>query len=88
MFESVCMCDLQHSKQLLVPSNSPSDIDINGDISANAIRIARRVLLENALVESLVRDGQSCSCNMVYIYDNQLVFRLSLSLELSQFSAS
>ena len=60
-FESVCMSDFQHSKQPLVPSPSPSGININGDISADTVLIVRRVQPENgpavnALVERSVRD--------------------------------
>lgn len=60
-FESVCMNDFQHSKQPLVPSPSPSGININGDISADTVLIVRRVRPEygpavNALVERPVRD--------------------------------
>lgn len=60
-FESVCMSDLQHSKQPLVPSPSPSGININRDISADAVLIVRRGRPEdtpavNALVERPVRD--------------------------------
>lgn len=60
-FELVCMSDLQHSKQLLVPSPSPSSININGDISANAVLIVRRFRpayapTVKALVERPIRD--------------------------------
>ena len=59
-FESVCMSDLQHSKQLLVPGPSPSGININGDISADAVLIVRRIRPKNApavnaLVERPIR---------------------------------
>jgi hypothetical protein len=60
-FASVCRRDLQHSKQPLVPSPSPSGININRDISADAVLIVRRVRPENgpavkALVERSIRD--------------------------------
>lgn len=60
-FELVCISDLQHSKQLFVPRPSPSGININGNISADAVLIVRRVRLENApavnaLVERPIRD--------------------------------
>lgn len=60
-FDSVCMSDLQHSKQPLVPSPSPSGININRDISVDAVFIVRKVRPENApavkaLVERPIRD--------------------------------
>jgi hypothetical protein len=59
LFELVFMNNLQHSKQLLVPSPSPSGININREISADAVLIVRRVRPENgpaiyALVKRLV----------------------------------
>lgn len=54
-FESVCMSDLQHSKQPLVSSPSPSGINVNRDISADAVLIVRRIRPENApAVKALV----------------------------------
>ena len=72
------MSDLQHSKQLLVPSPSSSSININRDISADAVLIIRRVRPENApavnaLVERPVRDWQRRSDEMVQIYNDQVV---------------
>lgn len=37
------MCDLQHSKQLIVLSPNFSGININGNISANTVFIIRRI---------------------------------------------
>lgn len=69
-FESICLSDLQYSKQLLVLGPGPSGVNINGDISADAVHIVRKARQENApavsaLVERAIRNWERRSDDVV-----------------------